>query len=58
MIGYWIGALSHTTSHREIMHNYVAGGCGQAYLAHGEALDVLEVGELNITQPNKNVWTL
>lgn len=57
----WIldsGASFHTSSHREIMQNYVAGDFGKVYLADGEALNVVGMGDIDIALPNKSKWTL
>ena len=40
------GALFHTTSHREIIQNYVASDFGKVYLADGSALDVVGMGDV------------
>ena len=40
------GASFHTTPHREIIQNYVAGDFGKVYLANGSALDVVGVGDV------------
>ena len=57
----WIldsGASFHTTPHREIIQNYVAGDFGKVYLADGPALDVVGMGEVRILLPNGSVWLL
>ena len=36
-------ASFHTTPHREIIQNYVAGDFGKVYLADGSALDVVGI---------------
>ena len=52
------GALFHTTPHREIIQNYVAGNFGKVYLADGSALDVVGMGDVRILLPNGSVWLL
>ena len=52
------GASFHTTPHREIIHNYVAGDFGKVYLADGSALDVVGMGNVRILLPNGSVWLL
>ena len=52
------GASFHTTSHREIIQNYVAGDFGKVYLANGSALDVVGMGDVWILLPNGSVWLL
>uniref|UniRef100_A0A2N9EUG1 Retrovirus-related Pol polyprotein from transposon TNT 1-94 n=1 Tax=Fagus sylvatica TaxID=28930 RepID=A0A2N9EUG1_FAGSY len=52
------GASFHTTAHREIIQNYVAGDFGKVYLADDEALDVVGMGDVRITLPNGSVWLL
>ena len=57
----WIldsGASFHTSSHREIIQNYVAVDFGKVYLAYGEALNVVGMGDIDISLPNKDKWTL
>ncbi|RVX16095.1 Retrovirus-related Pol polyprotein from transposon TNT 1-94 [Vitis vinifera] len=44
-------ALFHTTPHREIIQNYVAGDFGKVYLADGSALDVVGLGNVRISLP-------
>ncbi|RVW39505.1 Retrovirus-related Pol polyprotein from transposon TNT 1-94 [Vitis vinifera] len=46
------GASFHTTPHREIIQNYVAGDFGKVYLADGSALDVVGLGDVRISLPN------
>ena len=52
------GASFHTTLHREIIQNYVAGNFGKVYLADGSALDVVGMGDVRILLPNGSVWLL
>ncbi|RVW51035.1 Retrovirus-related Pol polyprotein from transposon TNT 1-94 [Vitis vinifera] len=52
------GALFHTTPHREIIQNYVASDFGKVYLADGSALDVVSLGDVQISLPNGSVWLL
>ncbi|RVX04508.1 Retrovirus-related Pol polyprotein from transposon TNT 1-94 [Vitis vinifera] len=52
------GALFHTTPHREIIQNYVAGDFGKVYLADGSALNVVGLGDARISLPNGSVWLL
>ncbi|KAG6639444.1 hypothetical protein CIPAW_10G100900 [Carya illinoinensis] len=57
----WIldsGASFHTSSHRELMRNYFAGDFGKVYLANGEALNIVGMGDIDIILPGKNKWTL
>ena len=41
-----LGVLFHTTPHREIIQNYVAGNFGKVYLVDGSALDVVGMGDV------------
>ena len=50
--------MFHTTSHREIIQNYVASDFGKVYLADGSALDVVGMGDVRILLPNGSVWLL
>ncbi|RVX04667.1 Retrovirus-related Pol polyprotein from transposon TNT 1-94 [Vitis vinifera] len=52
------GASFHTTSHREIIQNYVVGDFGKVYLADGSALDVVGLGDVRISLPNGSIWLL
>ena len=52
------GASFHTTPHREIIQNYVAGNFGKVYLADSSALDVVGMGDVRILLPNGSVWLL
>ena len=52
------GVLFHTTPHREIIQNYVAGDFGKVYSADGSALDVVGMGDVRILLPNGSVWLL
>ena len=52
------GASFHTTPHREIIQNYVAGDFGKVYLVNGLALDVVGMGNIWILLPNEFVWLL
>ena len=52
------GASFHTTPHREIIQNYVAGDFGKVYLADGSALGVMGRGDVRILLPNGSVWLL
>ena len=53
-----LGASFHTTSHREIIQNYVVDDFGKVYLADGTALDVMGMGDICILFPNESVWLL
>uniref|UniRef100_A0A7N2R0F3 Integrase catalytic domain-containing protein n=1 Tax=Quercus lobata TaxID=97700 RepID=A0A7N2R0F3_QUELO len=52
------GVSFHTTPHREIIQNYVAGDFGKVYLADGSVLDVVGMGNVRILLPNGSVWLL
>ena len=52
------GVSFHTTPHREIIQNYVAGDFGKVYLADGSALDVVGMGDVRILLPNGSIWLL
>ena len=52
------GASFHTTSHQEIIQNYVEGDFGKVYLADGKALDVVGMGDIRIILPNESIWLL
>ena len=50
--------MFHTIPHQEIIQNYVEGDFGKVYLADGEALDVMGMGDIRIILPNGFVWLL
>ena len=52
------GVSFHTTQHREIIENYVAGDFGKVYLVDGTTLDVVVMGDVQILLPNGSVWLL
>ena len=52
------GVSFHTTPHRKIIQNYVAGDFDKVYLADGSALDVVGMGDVRILLPNGSVWLL
>ena len=52
------GASFHTTSHQEIMTNYMASDFGKVYLVNGESLNIVGLGDIRIKQPNGSVWIL
>ena len=52
------GASFRTTPHQEIIQNYVRGDFGKVYLANGEALDVVGMGDVRIILPNGFIWLL
>ncbi|RVW78245.1 Retrovirus-related Pol polyprotein from transposon TNT 1-94 [Vitis vinifera] len=61
LLDYWVldsEASFHTTPHREIIQNYVAGDYGKVYLADGSALDVVGLGDVRILLPNRFIWLL
>ena len=51
-------ASFHTTSQREAMENYVAGNHGKVYLANGEPLDIIGMGDVSLKIPNGLVWKI
>ena len=53
-----LGASFHTTPHQEIIQNYVEGDFGKVYLANGEALDVVGMGDVQIILPSGSIWLL
>ena len=50
------GASFHTIPHQEILQNYVEGDFGKVYLANGEALAIVGMGDVWILLPNGSVW--
>ena len=52
------GVSFHTTPHRKVIQNYVAGDFDIVYLADGSALDVVGMGDVWILLPNGSVWLL
>ncbi|KAB5561215.1 hypothetical protein DKX38_006172 [Salix brachista] len=52
------GASFHTTPHQNILQNYVAGDYGVVYLADGEPLRIIGIGDVEIKLPNNSTWRL
>ena len=50
--------MFHTTPHRKVIQNYVAGDFDIMYLADCSALDVVDMGDVWILLPNGSVWLL
>ena len=40
------------------MTNYVDNDFDKVYLADGQSLDVMDIGDVSIKQPNGSVWKL
>lgn len=60
-IDSWVldsGASFHTTAHKELMENYVAGNYGKVYLADGEPLDIVGIGDIKLKMENGSVWKI
>ena len=57
----WIldsGASFHSTSCKELLHNYVAGKYGKVYLADNEPLEIIGKDEVHIRTANGTQWKL
>jgi len=57
----WIldsGASFHCTPHHEMMQNYVAGDHGVVYLADGQPMDIVGIGDVQIKTLNGSTWNL
>ena len=52
------GASFHTTADRNVLENYVAGNYGKVYLADGEPLDIVGMGDVRLKMPNGSVWKI
>ena len=50
-----LGASFHTIAHHKIMENYVVGNHGKVYLADGEPLNIVGVGDVRLKKLNKFV---
>ena len=48
-------ASFHPTSQRDILETYVAGNHGKVYLADGEPLDIIGLGDVHLKMPNEFV---
>ncbi|PON34519.1 hypothetical protein PanWU01x14_343800 [Parasponia andersonii] len=60
-IDSWIldsGASFHTTAHRDVLENYVTGNYGKVYLADGELLDIVGMGDIRLKMSNGSVWKI
>ena len=51
-------ASFHTTLHREIIQKYAIGDFSKVYLADGSALDVVGLGDVQISLPNGSIFLL
>ena len=51
-------ASFHTAPHQEIIQNYIEGDFSKVYLVDGEALDVVDMGDVWIILHNGSVWLL
>ena len=49
------GASFHTIAHCDLLENYLPGNHGNVYLADGEPLDVIGIGDVKLKMPN---WSL
>ena len=45
----------HTTTQCDLLENYVAGNHGKVYLANGEPLDVIRIGDVRLKMLNGSV---
>nr|TKS10928.1 hypothetical protein D5086_0000078330 [Populus alba] len=57
----WIldsGALFHYTPHHEMMQNYVGGDHGVVYLADGQPMNIVGIGDVQIKKMNGSIWNL
>jgi hypothetical protein len=57
----WIldsGASFHYTPHHEMMQNYVAGDHDVVYLADGQPMDIVGIGDVQIKTMNGSIWNL
>ena len=52
------GASFHTTPHQNILRNYVTGDYGVVYLADGEPLKIIGIGDVEIKLSNGSIWKL
>ena len=60
-IDSWVldsGASFHITAHRDVLENYVAGNYGKVYLADGEPLDIVGMGDIRLKISNRSVWKI
>ena len=61
MCDSWVldsGASFHTTSQCDLLENYVVGNHGKVYLADGEPLDIIGIGDVRLKMPNGSVWKI
>ena len=61
MCDSWVldsGASFHTTSQCDLLEKYVAGNHGKVYLADGEPLDIIGIGDVKLKMPNGSVWKI
>ena len=49
------GASFHIKAQRDFLQNYVVGNHGKVYLANGEPLDIIGMGDFSLKMPNGSV---
>ena len=52
------GASFHTTTHRDVLENYVTGSDEKVYLADGESLDIIGMSDVSLKMHNGSVWKI
>ena len=52
------GVSFHTTAQHDLLENYVVGNHRKVYLADGEPLDVIGIGDVKLKMPNESVWKI
>ena len=46
------GASFHTTTHHDVLENYIVGSHKKVYLADDEHLDIIRMCDVNLKMPN------
>ena len=49
------GALFYTTAHRDVIKNCITRDNDKVYLANGEPLDIVGVGDVRLKMSNRQV---
>ena len=53
-----LGASFHTIAHRDVLENYVVESHEKVYLANGEPLDIIRMGDISLKMFNESVWKI
>ena len=52
------GSSFHTTAQCDLLENYIMRNHGKVYLANGEPLDIIKIGDVRLKMLNGSVWKI